>query len=289
MASYRVNAPAKINLFLRVTGKRRDGYHNLLSLMCPLALHDTLIFKPGRGEQVFCDDPDVPENGTNLAVKAARLFMATAFAGTVDQDSGFSIHIEKRIPVGAGLGGGSSNAAAVLTFLNEHYRRPLSNRELTALGATLGADVPFFILGAPALASGIGDRLDPFHHLDPWHVLLIYPNLAVSTAWVYKNLNLRLTKGEKELRKLHFDARCYNAVEHLVNDLEAVTETAFPIIGEIKRLLLANGADGAMMTGSGSAVFGLFSNKERVLSARSALRRNPLSKDWLLFVTGLIA
>ena len=156
------------------------------------------------------------------------------------------------------------------------------------MGASIGADVPFFIKGVPALATGIGDRLEPFDRLSPWTVLLVYPNLAVSTAWVYKNLNLRLTKDEKELRKFHFEGRFFNAAEHLVNDLEGVTSVAFPVINEIKRLLLAHGAAGAMMSGSGSSVFGLFDSPERANSAYSALCNNQQSQNWTLYIADLL-
>ncbi len=288
MAPLRVAAPAKINLFLHITGQRPDGYHNLFSLMCPLGLYDTLVFTPVPGGGVTCDHPDVPQDESNTAARSVRLFMETVFSESGRTRSEFSIHIEKKIPVGAGLGGGSSDAAAVLTFLNDHYGQPLSRAALMALGARIGADVPFFIFGAPALASGIGDRLEPFSGLRPQCALLVYPNRVVSTAWVYKNLNLRLTKDEKELRKLHFNGRYFNAVEHLVNDLAPVTEKVFPVIVQIKRLLLANGADGAMMSGSGSTVFGLFANHERATTARSALCTLRQSQDWNLFVADLL-
>ena len=284
-----VKAPAKINLFLRVTGKRPDGYHDLYSLMCPLALYDTLILTlGGRGIGIVCDHPGVPEDASNLAARSARLFLETAFAGNAPPVSGMTIHIEKNIPVGAGLGGGSSDAAAVLTALNDYFGQPLSTPALTALGARIGADVPFFILGAPALAKGIGDRLDPFPHLTPWTALLVYPNEAVSTAWVYKNLNLRLTKDEKKLSKFNFDGRFFNVDEHLVNDLEPVTARAFPVIKGIKRLLLAHGAAGAMMSGSGSTVFGLFADHQRAISACTALGNNQQSQNWTLYVADLL-
>ncbi len=288
MAPIRVAAPAKINLFLHITGKRPDGYHNLLSLMCPIGLYDTLVFTPAAGGKVTCDHPDVPQDESNMAARSVRLFMETVFANSGGTRSEFSIQIEKRIPVGAGLGGGSSDAAAVLTFLNDHYGQPLSRPALMALGARIGADVPFFIFGAPALASGIGDRLEPVAGLTPQCALLVYPNRVVSTAWVYKNLNLRLTKDEKELRKLHFNGRYFNAAEHLVNDLEPVTAKAFPVITQIKRWLLANGADGAMMAGSGSTVFGLYANHERATMARSALCNHRQGHDWSVFVADLL-
>ncbi len=284
-----IKAPAKINLFLRVTGQRPDGFHDLHSLMCPLALYDTLTLTLGGGEiRIVCDHPDVPKDASNLAARSARLFMETAFAGDRPPVSGYTIHIEKKIPVGAGLGGGSSDAAAVLKGFNDYFGMPLATPDLMALGARIGADVPFFILGAPALATGIGDRLEPFPHLTAWTVLLVYPNKAVSTAWVYKNLNLRLTKDEKKLSKFHFDGRFFNVDTHLVNDLEQVTEKAYPVIKAIKRLLLAHGAAGAMMAGSGSTVFGLYADPERAISACKALGNNQQSQNWTLYVADLL-
>lgn len=289
MEPLHVKAPAKINLFLRVTGKRPDGYHDLHTLMCPLALYDTLTLSTGKkGVVVVCDHPGVPQDASNLAARSAYLFLETVFAGNTPPVSGLTIHIDKKIPVGAGLGGGSSDAAAVLVALNDYFGKPLSMQALMALGTRLGADVPFFILGGPALATGIGDRLEPIAHLTPWTALLVYPNEVVSTAWVYKNLNLRLTKDEKKLSKFHFDGRFFNVDEHLVNDLEPVTERAFPVIRAIKRLLLAHGAAGAMMSGSGSAVFGLFADPERANSVCTALCDNQQNNNWTLYVADLL-
>jgi 4-diphosphocytidyl-2-C-methyl-D-erythritol kinase len=289
MQPFHVKAPAKINLFLRITGKRSDGYHDLNTLMCPLALYDTLTLSVGgKGVAVACDHPDVPQDASNLAARSASLFLETAFKGHAPPVSGLAIHIDKNIPVGAGLGGGSSDAAAVLKALNGYFGQPLDTQALMALGRRLGADVPFFIGGVPALATGIGDRLDPFVHLTPWTALLVYPNEVVCTAWVYKNLNLRLTKDEKKLSKFHFDGRLFNVDEHLVNDLERVTQKAFPVIKKIKRLLLAHGAAGAMMSGSGSTVFGLFADPERAISVCTALRNNQQNKNWTLYVADLL-
>jgi 4-diphosphocytidyl-2-C-methyl-D-erythritol kinase len=284
-----VKAPAKINLFLLITGKRPDGYHDLYTLMCPVALYDVIRLQFGaEGIAVACDHPGVPSDSSNLAFRAAASFVDAVFDGKLPAGGGMTIHIEKNIPVGAGLGGGSSDAAAVLTALNNYFGRPISTSSLMRLGAGIGADVPFFIFDAPALASGIGDRLDPFPHLTPWTALLVYPNESVSTGWVYKNLNLRLTKDEKKLSKFHFDGRIFNVDNHLVNDLEQVTIEAFPVIKEIKRLLLAHGAAGAMMTGSGSTVFGLFEDAGRADSARTTLCSNQRSQNWTLYVADLL-
>jgi 4-diphosphocytidyl-2-C-methyl-D-erythritol kinase len=261
----------------------------LYSLICPLALYDILTLTPGgSGIGIVCDHPDVPEDESNLAAASARLFMETVLVDHVPPVDGLTIHIEKKIPVGAGLGGGSSDAAAVLTALNDRFGQPLSKSAMMTLGARIGADVPFFIAGVPALATGIGDQLEPFPHLSPWTALVIYPNQVVSTAWVYKNLNLRLTKDEKKLSKFNFDGRYFNVNEHLFNDLEPVTATAFPVINKIKRWLLDYGAAGAMMSGSGSTVFGLFADPARAISASTALRNNQQSKNWTLYIADLL-
>ncbi|BBO85504.1 4-(cytidine 5'-diphospho)-2-C-methyl-D-erythritol kinase [Desulfosarcina ovata] len=285
-----VHAPAKINLFLRITGKRSDGYHELSSVMCPVALYDTvtITFGDDDGIQVACAHPAVPEDSSNLVARAAALFFETAFAGCPPLGGGMRIHIEKRIPVGAGLGGGSSDAAAVLVALNRHFGLPLTHTTLQAVGARIGADVPFFIFGAPALATGIGEQLAAFPYLAPWTALLVYPGVAISTAWVYKNLNLRLTKDEKKLSKFHFNGRFFRLDEHLVNDLEPVTESAFPVITEIKRLLQAHGAKGAMMSGSGSAVFGLYADRDRAESAYKVLCGNQQRQNWTLYIADLL-
>jgi 4-diphosphocytidyl-2-C-methyl-D-erythritol kinase len=289
MNSVTVMAPAKINLFLRITGKRPDGFHELYSLMCPVALYDQVSLTFGaKGMSVTCSHPEVPEDSSNLAFRAAAGFLDAVCGSELPFGGGVAIHIKKNIPVGAGLGGGSSDAAAVLTALNNHFGHPLSNPALMELGASIGADVPFFVFGAPALASGIGERLEPFPHLKSWTALLVYPNTVISTAWVYKNLNLRLTKDEKKLSKFHFDGRIFNVAEHLINDLEPVTIRKFPVVREIKRLLLAHGAAGAMMSGSGSTVFGLFPDSERADSARKTLCNNLQSQNWTLYVADLL-
>ena len=282
-----VRAPAKINLFLHIVGKRPDGYHDLFSLMCPVGLYDTLKLRFDQERiSVSCAHPDVPEDANNLAVRAANLFFEAVH---MDEGSmGVHIEIDKRIPVGAGLGGGSSDAAAVLMGLNDRFGTPLTRTDLKRLGARIGADIPFFICGRPAVATGIGDRLEAFPYLSPWTVLLVYPNTSVSTAWVYKNLNLRLTKDEKKLRNSHFDGKLFSIENHLVNDLEPVTEQVLPVIGEIKRLLKANGAAGAMMTGSGSTVFGLFADSQQAKLAQKALQNLPRGREWLFLAADLL-
>jgi 4-diphosphocytidyl-2-C-methyl-D-erythritol kinase len=192
-----------------------------------------------------------------------------------------SITIEKKIPVGAGLGGGSSNAATVLIGLNRHFGSPLAKSELIAMGASIGADVPFFIFGGPALARGIGEILEPSPPIRPFHVVLVYPGAPVSTAAVYKNLNLGLTNHEKENKKILFDGSMFDPAAHLANDLEAVAESLCPEIGQARQALTAVGAEGVLTSGSGSSVFGIFSDARGSAAAAETLRR--LNENWQVF------
>ena len=276
-------SPAKINLFLHITGKRPDGYHTLVSLMCPIRLYDTISLRVGGNQQsVSCAHQAVPEDESNLAAKAARLFLKEANL----RHQGFDIHIEKQIPVAAGLGGGSSNAAAVLRALNRHYGGRYSPGQLMKMGQSLGADIPFFINCRPALATGIGEKLEPFYRIDPFHVVLIYPGFGVSTAAVYKKLNLGLTKGIKEIKYTGFNKmQGFDVYKHLCNDLESVTKSMHPEIALMKDALLSQGAEGALMSGSGASVFGLFADPDK---ARHAYLTLSQREKWRVFLTDMI-
>ena len=275
-------APAKINLFLAVTGQRPDGYHDLISLMCAVKLHDTLSISvtPGGNQiQVVCSHPDVPENEANLAWRAASLFMTN-----LKRRDTVTIAIEKRIPVAAGLGGGSSDAASVLLGLNRLYQRPFSIKALMVMGLTLGADVPFFVYGKPSVATGIGEKLEPVIELCSCPVLLVCPRISVSTGAVYKKLNLGLTKCEIKINSFVFGNRNFEVPYHLCNDLETVSVSEYPVIRKAKQSLLSEGARGALMSGSGPAVFGLFSD---LATAHSAHRSLADSGDWDVYLTDL--
>jgi 4-diphosphocytidyl-2-C-methyl-D-erythritol kinase len=281
-----IQAPAKINLFLEVVGKRQDGYHLLRTLMCCIGLYDTLHFEMGAAATtIACDHPGVPADETNLAFRAAMLFNRTLAETTTRSPEHVAIHLTKRIPVGAGLGGGSSDAAAVLKHLNHHYQHPLPLQTLYTLALALGADVPFFIEARPAMATGVGEQLEPYAGLPPAEVVVVYPGFGMSTAEVFKNLNLRLTKCEKHLRYFPFKYGKFDMVRHLRNDLETVAIRQFPEIPAIKKELLNQGSMGALMTGSGSAVFGLFGDKRTGREAADALGRNA---RWQVFATKLL-
>ena len=272
---------AKINLFLHVTRRRSDGYHDLFSLMCRVGLYDEIRLSPAPGViSLRCSDPSLPADEANLAHRAARLFL-----DATGQKGGYEIHLTKRIPVAAGLGGGSSNAASVLLGLNHLNGNPLSRRKLMALGRLLGADVPFFIFQSPALASGIGDKLEAFDGLVPWHVLIVSPPFTVSTRMVYQKLNLRLTKRQKQPTRAHLKKNAFSPSLYLHNDLEAVTLALHPELAGIKDWLIAQGALGALMSGSGPSVFGLFSELHAARKASAAL---PRDRQWQLFLTDLL-
>jgi len=265
----KILSPAKINLFLQIVGKRSDGYHDLITLMCCIGLYDTVSLTFGVEDiAVSCRHPAVPEDDTNLAFRAAHLFFRR-----LNKNEGVKIFIEKQIPVSAGLGGGSSNAAAVFLGLNRYYDYPFSTEELMSMGLSLGADIPFFLFQGPAIASGIGEKLESYQNLENLKILLVFPGFSVSTADVYKNLNLALTKCKKKLKSFLLNKQLFDPESHLCNDLEAVTASEHPVIETVKEALLNQGALGALMTGSGPTIFGLFSDSDEASKASRALFR----------------
>lgn len=274
----KIRAPAKINLGLRVVGKRADGYHLLDTIMVAITLFDELEIKKrkpdkSKGKQVAqlrvtCDHPLVPRGEKNLAYRAASLLLHEAGV-TAPLD----IHIRKRIPVGAGLGGGSTDAAAALVGITRLLKLHFSPRRLEKLAACLGADVPFFIRARPVRARGIGDRLTPLKRVPPWWLVILYPGFPVSTAWVYGNLRLNLTKSRANTKLSTLLTSAPKFADLLVNDLEVVTVKRYRRIKRLKDSLIELGAARALMTGSGSAVFGIFGSREKAKMAYRKLRK----------------
>ena len=277
----KLQSPAKINLFLHIIGKRTDGYHDLVTLMCCVGLYDTISLDFGAKEiSVACTHPLVPQDHTNLAYRAAKLFL-----DHINSKEGVRITIEKQIPIGAGLGGGSSNAATVMLGLNRFYGHPLSRETLIRLGVVIGADVPFFIDQKPAIASGVGEILEPYSGLKPYTVILVFPGFSVSTAEMFKNINLRLTKYIEKTKISSFKNKGFDIERHLCNDFEDMAEEKYPEIAAIKNVLLKHGAIGALMSGSGSTVYGLFRDRESAGKALPALSRHG---SWQVFVADVI-
>lgn len=286
----KIRAPAKINLSLRVVGRRADGYHLLDTIMVPVSLYDELEIRKLRRTtkskklalpeiKVTCQHPSVPDGENNLAYRAARLLLARA-----KSDQSIEIRIRKRIPVGAGLGGGSTDAAATLVGLNRLLKLRLSDAQLERLALRLGADVPFFIRARPARARGIGERLSPLGRLIRLWIVIVYPGFAVSTAWVYGNLPRKLTKDGLNTSIANSSTAFDNLATLLVNDLESVTLKRYRKIGSIKQNLLRLGAAGSLMSGSGSSVFGLFRSKRKAEEAFRRLRQEEEAQAFVVHV-----
>ena len=270
-------APAKLNIRLKITGRRPDGYHNLVSIMTPVSLYDRIELQITSRNliTISCEGFSAPADKENLACRAAQAFFAHTGI-----DHGLSIKLTKNIPVAAGLGGGSSDAACVLKALNQIWSCPLSVRELAELALGLGADVPFFLTEKPCIVRGIGEILEPIEKWPKLWYIIVTPPIRVSTAWVYRNLNwsplestgeLELTKDEYQFIITNLKKKAFVIGRILDNDLERVTASHFPAIEDIKKTLMDSGANGVLMSGSGPSVFGVFESKDRARQAKTDL------------------
>ncbi len=268
MSELILNSPAKVNLGLAVLSQRPDGYHTIHTLFQELTFHDTITLTTAPESCHLTASVDwLPLDDTNLAYRAwARLKDKIPGLG------GVRIHIDKHIPMGSGLGGGSGNAATVLKGLNILYELGLSPQTLESIGATLGADVPFFIRGGLQLGEGIGDRLTPLPPTITGWFLLVIPPVSISTAWAYGALKNYLKESRRRpnfagvFQEKNFS---YTIFE---NDFERIVIPAYPEIGTIKRRLKEAGAVYASLSGSGSTVFGIFDDEASAKEAESALQ-----------------
>ena len=277
----KIQSPAKLNIRLKVTGRRPDGYHELVSLMVPVDLYDHIELKPGRtqGITLSCQGFPVPENEENLVFQAIQAFFSrTGFKQNL------SIKLTKNIPVSAGLGGGSSNAACTLKALNIMESDPLVFRDLEELAVSIGADVPFFLHNRPCIARGIGEILEPVKNWPKFWYVIVKPPISVSTAWAYGNLKLKLTTNEYSFILQYLAEERLKLADILENDLETVTAKRFPVINVIKKALISAGAEGALMSGSGPCVFGIFKSEDYALSAKRHLASQNLGE--VFAVTG---
>jgi 4-diphosphocytidyl-2-C-methyl-D-erythritol kinase len=260
-----LKSPCKVNLLLNILGKRADGFHELETVMHPVRVFDELTLERApHGIHLTCSDSTLPTNAGNLVYRAAAAFLPKA--GIKD---GVRIHLVKNIPLAAGLGGGSGNAATTLLGLNELFQRPLSAETLDELAATLGSDVPFFLQTKPALATGRGEKvrsLDSFPALRGAAFFLVHPGFGISTAWAYQNLarfpealNGRPGRGEKLVTRLQA-ADLPAAGAEFYNSLEAPALEKYPVLALYQEFLRGNGAAATLMSGSGSTTFAVFSN-----------------------------
>ena len=259
-----VSAPAKINLMLRVVGKRSDGYHDLVTWMQKLSLYDHISLTLTSSPSISLDvqGANIPAGETNLAWKAAGKFLEKS---RKLQNLGVSIKLNKVIPAAAGLGGGSSDGGAVLRGLNRLAGKEFSEKEMISMARCLGADVPFFAVDHPAvMATGIGDVMEPVAPVEDCTIILVNPNFELSTKWVFENFALTRENENFILPGFRESDSCALSSEHIYNDLESVSCKRFPEISQIKEQLLDAGARWAMMSGSGPTVFGIFPDDDKI-------------------------
>ena len=258
-------SPCKVNLLLNILGKRPDGFHELETVMQPVNFCDALTFaRGGSGVQLSCSDATLPVDSRNLVFRAAANFLAAA-----NISDGIKIHLEKKIPLAAGLGGGSGNAATTLLALNELFGQPLALAKLDELAAALGSDIPFFLYGKPALAVGRGEKvqsLENFPALAGKAIFLIHPGFGISTPWAYQNLahfpaalNGQKSRAQKLISLLQA-ADLKTAAREFYNSLEAPALDKFPVLSLYQEFLREHGALAALMSGSGSTTFAIAEN-----------------------------
>ena len=273
MHSIELFTNAKINLRLDILGKRPDGYHDIRTVFQKITLGDELSIAIAKsGIEVECDHPQVLDNEGNLAFTAAKTLLER-----YKIKDGLRIAIKKRIPVAAGLGGGSSNAASTLMGINQLFELGLTDEELMGIGRTIGADVPFFIFGNSALATGIGDLLEPLILNPRLWLLLITPDTPISTAWAYGNIRRGLTKSVNNITIPQCINHLAEVITILSNDLEEVVIPHHPFIQTIKDELQDKGAKGSLMSGSGSTVFGIFESEGET---QEALAQIKIPTNW---------
>ena len=270
-----LKAPAKINLFLEILGKRNDGYHEIETVMQEIDLVDNLQFEEiQEGVRLNCNDKNIPSDENNLVCKAANLIL-----NECGIRKGVLISLEKNIPVGAGLGGGSSDAAATLKALNLLWKIGLNDAELMEFAAKLGSDIPFFIKGKTALCSGRGEKITPIEVKSEMNYLVIFPHINISTATIYRNLKIDLTK------KIIDVSFFLNALKHpkvagisklLFNRLEEVVFTTYPDLLDVKKALDHFDFCGLSVSGSGSAFFGLCKDKQQAEAIKSKIELSDI-------------
>ncbi|WP_414752492.1 4-(cytidine 5'-diphospho)-2-C-methyl-D-erythritol kinase [Anabaena sp. CCY 9910] len=307
MRSYKLIAPAKINLYLEIIGDRPDGYHELVMILQSINLADEIEIHSLSSEtiRVHCNHPQVPTDKSNLVYRAAEL-MATKFPEAFTKHGGVDITVHKHIPVAAGLAGGSTNAAAVLVGIDLLWNLGLTQTELEELGSILGSDVPFCVAGGTVIATGRGEQLSPLPNLDHIYIVLgKYRSLEVSTAWAYKTY--RQEYGSTYLRDTNDLASRAAAVhsgsivkaivekdavaiaQKLHNDLEKVVLPSYPQVLQLRELFASQpGVIGTMMSGSGPSVFALCETQAQAEQVQQQVRQTIPDEDLELFVTRTI-
>ncbi len=306
MRSVSLLASAKINLYLEILGSRADGYHELAMVMQSVGLWDRVDLRLlGRDRiHLTCDHPGIPQDHRNLAYKAAQL-LADTFPDAFAQYGGVAVTIHKHIPVGAGLAGGSTNAAAVLVGLDMLWQLGLTQGELQTLAAQLGSDIPFCVTGGTALATGRGEQLSPLPNLDHlWVVLGKYQSISIATGWAYQSYRQEFAAAylttEDALMDRHHQVRSGAMVraigdrdskqigQLLYNDFEKIVYPTYPQLQHLHDTLASLDVLGALMSGSGSTVFALVANHEQGLQVRAKLQEQIPDPDLQVWVAPFV-
>ena len=277
-------ANAKINLGLDVLRRREDGYHEVKMIMQMVDLSDILTFESRDDEEIhiMTNSGKLPCDENNLIYKAAMVLCAET-----GKKIGVDIYLEKRIPIAAGMAGGSTDAAATFLALNKMLGSPLSKEKLQEISVKVGADVPYCIMGGTALSEGIGEVLTPLPSPPQVHLLIAKPDADVSTAFVYKNLRLDTLEKHPDIdgmKKAIEDGDLQGIASRMENVLETVTIPAYPLIGQIKEVCKQEGAMNALMSGSGPTVFAMYTDKEKAENAAKRIREEMKIQE--VFVTG---
>ena len=277
-----LKAMAKINLGLDVVRRRPDGYHEVRMIMQTVGLYDRLTFEKTEEDALRLESSmkRLPTDGNNLIIRAASLLKEE-----FGIREGLSIRLDKRIPVAAGMAGGSTDAAAALTAVNRMFDLGLTEEQLRERAVKIGADVPYCLQGGTALSEGIGEILTALPPAPACHVVVAKPPIHVSTKWVYQNLHLEQVTEHPDIDGMTESIRqgdYAGVVRRLSNVLESVTVPRYPVIAQIRDFLRENGADGALMSGSGPTVFALFDDRERAKQALEALRKTGLAAQTFL-------
>lgn len=277
------NAYAKINLGLDVLRRREDGYHEVKMIMQMVDICDTLTFEKRQDEEIhiYTDNGKLPCDEHNLIYKAAMVLFEE-----LNQNIGVDITLQKRIPIAAGMAGGSTDAAAAFLALNEMLGNPLSKERLQEIAVKVGADVPYCMMGGTALSEGIGEVLTPLVAPPQAHLLIAKPDIDVSTAFVYKNLNLKTIEEHPDIDGMQMALEkgdLQGITDRMANVLECVTIPAHPVIGKIKEVCREEGAMNALMSGSGPTVFAIYRDETLAKNAADRIRKENLAQE--VFVT----
>ena len=268
-----LRSKSKINLGLKVLNKRSDGLHNIVTIFQEVDFGDKIqLVKHKTGCQIKSDVDWIPIDNSNICYKAY-----SALCHELNQDLGVKISLEKRIPVGSGIGGGSANAAATLIGLNLLYNLGLNDKKLESIAVNIGADVPFFIRGGTQIGQETGGKLSPITKKFEAAILLVIPRVSISTEWAYSQLKNKLKSGNSILRFANLMRKDFLSFKFFENDFEKIVIPAYPEIGSIKNKLLDSGAKFASLSGSGSTVFGIFDDNAYAKKAESHFHNSHLT------------